>query len=388
MADKETSSASEEHNQTTTPISDPINPLNIHAPSKAAQCSCTKITTMQLFYEMKQKFPTVPDNVVCECVGRNCHNRSACIDCLEDYPNSAKLYPQALRNQPTKKKSQPNQRSQITDNGACDKPKIQSKTVCDAASFKENVRIDENQIENVAANLNGNNVQMIASQRLKTLNLTNLNCCTRPVNRPTRVAPPPPISSASSNASPPPPKQKSQPLNLSVNVIVSSVSPTPPSSKSQQPQPISHYSFTLHQPNNNRTGNSTINPANANSSNRQLNVSADNDAIGPSLKYTSSAYDNESGYQSQFEITVAGTNSHDNQMATNRNDGNDGSADRLSENTLPSVVASSEFLEESECYVCVCVCTGNLYGILAKVCVFECVFILYILQPKRCTIKF
>lgn len=353
MADKERSSATEEHDQTTTPISDPINPLNIPAPSKAAQCSCTKITTMQLFYEMKQKFPTVPDNVVCECVGRNCHNRSACIDCLEDYPNSAKLYPQALRNQPTKKKSQQNQRSQI--DGACDdKPKIKSKIVCDAASFKENVRVDENQIENVAANSNGNNVQMRASQRSKTLNLTNLNCCTRPVNRPTRKAPPPPTSSASSNASPPPPKQKSQPLNLSVNVIVSSVSPTP-SSNSQQPQPISHYSFTLHQPNNNRTGNSTINPTN-----RQLNVSADSDANGPSLKYTSSAYDNESGYQSQFEITVAGTNSHDNQMATNPNDGNCVSADRLSENTLPSVVASSEFLEESECYVCVClwaICT-------------------------------
>lgn len=310
MADKGTSPSAEDDIQTTASNLNPIESSN-HSTGKVVQCSCTKISTMQLFYEMKQKFPTVPDNVVCECVGQNCHNRSACIDCLEDYPNSTKVYPEALRNQPMKKKTQNNQQSQTIN--ACDKSN-QSNS-CD--EIKENVSVSEN----IAAN-----VQMTVSQQSNTLNLTNLNCCTRPINRrPTRVAPPPPTTATI-------PNPKSQPLNLSVNVIVSPVPTTP--SNSQYPH--SHCSFTLHQANN-RIDNATMHPTNTQPSNR-LHVSTDNNSgvnNGPSLKYTSSTYDNEIGCQSRFEITVAGThsNNQDNPMAL--------------ENGLPRVVASSEFLEES-----------------------------------------
>lgn len=289
----------------------------------SATCSCTKISTMQLFYEMKQKFPTVPDHVVCEFVGQNCHNRSACIDCLEDYPNSANVYPQALRQQSTKKRSQ------------CQQSKV--------TSTNQNVAKDTKNVANSKENSESIKLPAETLPPLPpptTIHLTNLNCCTRPINRPTRQAPPPPITPSSSPTSKPN-SLPNQPLNLSVNVIVSpSSSSRPP--KSQQSQ--SHYSFTLHQPNTTHVTNDQM-----------LNATGDDKSADvPSLKYTSSAYDAEIGYQSRFEITVAGTNpktSNDNcdQSNDNRTDANSISLTRsCQENSLPSVAASSEFLEESK----------------------------------------
>lgn len=65
-------------------------------------CACSKISVMQLFHEMKQKFSTVPDHIVVDYVTNNCHNRSALIEHLtkqaEANPGSVQAYPQALRN--------------------------------------------------------------------------------------------------------------------------------------------------------------------------------------------------------------------------------------------------------------------------------------------------
>lgn len=66
-------------------------------------CPCNNISIMQLFHEMKQKFPTVPDNIVNECATENCHNREKCIATLENeliiHPNTVQSYPsQAIRN--------------------------------------------------------------------------------------------------------------------------------------------------------------------------------------------------------------------------------------------------------------------------------------------------
>lgn len=277
--------------------SDPLN----HQPS--APCSCTKISTMQLFYEMKQKFPTVPDNVVCEFVGQNCHNRSACIDGLEDYPNSANVYPQALRNQSTKKKVQSNS----------------------AATATTTTKSNDATKENDTSAANG-----VPLKPPNTLYLTNLNYFTRPINRPTRQAPPPPVAAVNS---PNQPHQKSlcqqpqQPLNLSVNLIVSPVSQA--SSQSQQPLP--HYSFTLHQPSGNKSGNTnptTTPTANHSHPENQLTTTTTtgttvDDADRPQLRFMSSAYDAEIGYQSRLEVTVAGPNQ-------------------------PSVAGSYEFLKESK----------------------------------------
>lgn len=288
MADKgekvasPTSDPGEIKSQTITP--DPLN-HQISAP-----CNCTKISTMQLFYEMKQKFPTVPDNVVCEFVGQNCHNRSACIDGLEDYPNSANVYPQALRNQSTKKKS------------------MQQRPVNKTDATKEN---------------NTSTANGVPLKPPNTLYLTNLNYFTRPVNRPTRQAPPPPIAAVNS----PNQQQKSlpqQPLNLSVNLIVSPVSQST-SSSSQSQQPLPHYSFTLHQPNGNKTNGNTITTTNSHPENElTTTIGTTNDNTdGPRLRFMSSAYDAEIGYQSRLEVTVAGSNHQ------------------------PSVAGSYEFLKES-----------------------------------------
>lgn len=48
----------------------------------ALACPCTNISIMQLFHEMKQDFPKVPDTIVQQHVNENCHNRRACIDRL------------------------------------------------------------------------------------------------------------------------------------------------------------------------------------------------------------------------------------------------------------------------------------------------------------------
>lgn len=335
MADKTEKVASPTSDHNESKPCDTIDPLSGGSAS-ASSCSCTKISTMQLFYEMKQKFPTVPDNVVCEFVGQNCHNRSACIDGLEDYPNSANVYPQALRNQPNKKKS--------------------NRSHLDVAAGQMDAKHSEASKENVNVNATAN--QRVTGVQLKppnTLNLRNLNCCTRPVNRPTRQAPPPPTAIS-------PHQQKSlpnQPLNLSVNVIVSPVSSARPPNQ----QPLSHYSFTLHQPSSNKSVSAHPINSNAMHAENPPNAShpSDNCSNVPSLRYTSSAYDAEIGYQSRLEITVAGTNpmgANEFNDSTTETDNNCSNISNISlrrsceittENNLPSVVASSEFIEESMC---------------------------------------
>ena len=67
----------------------------------SSSCSCNNISIMQLFHEMKQKFPTVPDNIVIECATENWHDRDKCIAALENelrlHPNTT--YPsQVIRN--------------------------------------------------------------------------------------------------------------------------------------------------------------------------------------------------------------------------------------------------------------------------------------------------
>ncbi|KAJ9599457.1 hypothetical protein L9F63_010072, partial [Diploptera punctata] len=39
---------------------------------------CSNISIMQLFHELKQKFPAVPDRVVSECIRQNAHDKDAC----------------------------------------------------------------------------------------------------------------------------------------------------------------------------------------------------------------------------------------------------------------------------------------------------------------------
>ncbi|KAJ2940434.1 hypothetical protein O0L34_g116 [Tuta absoluta] len=52
------------------------------APSESATsltpCACTNISLMQLFHELKQKFPVVPDHVVSNTIELYCHDKQAC----------------------------------------------------------------------------------------------------------------------------------------------------------------------------------------------------------------------------------------------------------------------------------------------------------------------
>jgi len=34
------------------------------------ECHCSNITIMQLFHELKQQFPTLPDHVVSQCIAQ------------------------------------------------------------------------------------------------------------------------------------------------------------------------------------------------------------------------------------------------------------------------------------------------------------------------------
>ncbi|KAH0946717.1 hypothetical protein HN011_000526 [Eciton burchellii] len=42
------------------------------------ECHCSNITIMQLFHELKQQFPTLPDHVVSQCIAQNSHDRETC----------------------------------------------------------------------------------------------------------------------------------------------------------------------------------------------------------------------------------------------------------------------------------------------------------------------
>lgn len=69
------SSASDQKQQKKKKSTDQNNNIN-------SKCACTNISIMQLFHEMKQEFPKVPDPIVQQLATDHCHDRRACIDQL------------------------------------------------------------------------------------------------------------------------------------------------------------------------------------------------------------------------------------------------------------------------------------------------------------------
>ncbi|XP_011296342.2 dual specificity protein kinase splA isoform X1 [Musca domestica] len=86
------------------------NTCNAHSPTtgKKSTCNCTNITIMHLFHEMKQEFPTIPDNIVTQCVNENCHQREQCIRMLR---NELELNPIPVQSYPAKVLHPPNTNS-------------------------------------------------------------------------------------------------------------------------------------------------------------------------------------------------------------------------------------------------------------------------------------
>ncbi|KAL7024392.1 hypothetical protein ACKWTF_013021 [Chironomus riparius] len=80
-------------------------------------CSCTNISIMQLFHEMKQEYPKVPDHIVQQLVTENCHNRRACLEQLNKVtassPVTPTMYPSKSIHSNSDKSNQQTLRSQV-----------------------------------------------------------------------------------------------------------------------------------------------------------------------------------------------------------------------------------------------------------------------------------
>lgn len=279
-------------------------------------CSCTKVSNMQLFHEMKQKFATVPDHTVWQYVTDNCHNRTQCIRGLEkeaeNYPGSVQAYPQALRNS-NKKPQRPPGGVQVlpnnlsSSNESVEQPKSEVSLLSDSRSDMQTMH-HANDINSLP--------KVNVPERPNTLNLTkSLSDSYQQLSlRPTRSAPPPPTASSSSTPTPTnpffsqTPVAESDSVNVSLNVTVSPASSRPPirpqrsvrhtTAISVQPEAppfnrdvprksFTSVNFTLRQP--------TSTPQSP------IDISA---GPSPSLTYSSSSYDARKGYQSRLEITV------------------------------------------------------------------------------------
>lgn len=276
--------------------------------ARSPTCSCTKISNMQLFHEMKQEFATVPDDIVWTYVTTNCHNRPECIIGLkreaESHPGSVQAYPQALRNSNKKPpRSLPSGLQVLSNNlsssnESVEQPKSEVSLLSDSRS---DMQMQANDIDSLSkANV---------PERPNTLNIFKLPDSYQQLSlRPTRSAPPPPTSS---NPFFPqtPSVSEGESLNVSLNVTVSpvssrppvrpqrsvrhttaiSVQPEPPFNRDAQQNPRSFTSvnFTLRQP--------TSTPQSP------IDISA---GPSPSLTYSSSSYDARKGFKSRLEITV------------------------------------------------------------------------------------
>lgn len=290
-------------------IATPFNPYST--------CSCTKILITQLFHEMKQEFPTVPDDIVWSYALKNCHNRPACIEGLrqqsEEYPSSVNAYPAALRQKPsTVLRRAPNPPHGI------DQPSHSS-------IFSKN---DRRIPDEIGASSH--------AQRPSTLNL---------VRQQTYGSARPPVSPYKTD------KHVDTPVNVSLNVIVSPVTGRPPlqpmritaaatdSQFENDPQQHIHrsvqeispgnfrsVSFTLHKPNSGGVGGHLPNV-----------ISAEQSGDMPA----------KMGYQSRLEITVGGSNAGN--ASTSSAAGKRYGLDVQNDRNGISVMAAADLLDDGEC---------------------------------------
>lgn len=290
-----------------------------------SDCSCTNISIMQLFHEMKQEFPTVPDHVVHQCVIDNCHNRPACIINLKQevlaHPASAQVYPvQSLLNSkifaPIKKPFEGI--NNFFNNNNNNRKLSGSSEIGDSVESlnkkKNTVSFSDMPQLNNSSDINIETNPTPPPQRPTTLNISkdpynSSGSFNRTGLRPTRVAPPPPPSSSSgsnSNNSPSGIDSDSS-LNVSLNVTVSPVLAGRPPIR-----PPRHTSAISVQPEQAFMQDTPQSPRSFTSINFELRQPTSSPqspihiAAGPSLTYSSSSFDARQGYQSRLQITVGG----------------------------------------------------------------------------------
>lgn len=278
---------------------------------------------MQLFHEMKQEFPTVPDHVVSQCVIDNCHNRPVCIANLKQeviaHPTSAQVYPaQSLRNNkilaPIRKPFEGLNNFFNNNNNRKLSGSSESGDSVESINKKKNtVSFSDMPQLNNSSDIN-NEKERTPPQRPTTLNISkdpynSSGSINRSGLRPTRVAPPPPPASSSgynSNNSPSGIDSDSS-LNVSLNVTVSPVlAGRPPIRPPRHTSAISvqpELAFMQETPQSPRSFTSINFELRQPTSSPQSPIHI---AAGPSLTYSSSSFDARQGYQSRLQITVGG----------------------------------------------------------------------------------
>lgn len=315
---------------------------------RRSTCSCSNISIMQLFHEMKQKFPTVPDHVVSDLVTANCHNRPACIDSLEKAvlgtPTAAQAYPsQSIHNTSLKRRINERKLSKLesclsggSSGSSSRESSVDKSSKClmggDAAVV--NNSINNNRIPSTSStttsgstgdlsrdggsvNITADNVAPMTTAVFDNNN--NRIAPTRPTTlpfsgpRPTRVAPLPPISSSQTTSS-----ELGETINVQLNVTVSPVASRSPigqrHTSTLQLQPEPPYSRELAQASSRfNTPTGPLPPQGANSrSSTSVNLTLRQPSEGPQspihihaspLKYTAKGYNAQSGIQSKLEIT-------------------------------------------------------------------------------------
>uniref|UniRef100_A0A1Q3G1C4 Putative cue domain found in the of tgf-beta-activated kinase 1 and map3k7-binding protein tab2 n=1 Tax=Culex tarsalis TaxID=7177 RepID=A0A1Q3G1C4_CULTA len=306
---------------------------------RRSTCSCSNIAIMQLFHEMKQKFPTVPDHVVSDLVTANCHNRPACIDSLEKAvagtPATAQAYPsQVIHNTSLKRRINERKLRSMEhsfsggSSGSSSRESSVDKTSSGgrfhnnnasppvAAAAAAEVPRDGNGNVNSADNQHPASTVTTSSPAFDSNgnvppNRPNTLAFSGP--RPTRVAPPIPPISSTITASP----ELGETVNVQLNVTVSPVASRSPLGQRHtsvlQLQPEAPYSRELAQASTVFNAATGPLPPGANSrSSTSVNLTLRQPSEGPQspihihaspLKYTAKGFNAQSGIQSKLEIT-------------------------------------------------------------------------------------
>ncbi|KAL1381457.1 hypothetical protein pipiens_013442 [Culex pipiens pipiens] len=304
---------------------------------RRSTCSCSNIAIMQLFHEMKQKFPTVPDHVVSDLVTANCHNRPACIDSLEKAvagtPATAQAYPsQVIHNTSLKRRINERKLRSMEhsfsggSSGSSSRESSVDKTSsgCGSRFHNNNNASSSSSPAEVPRDGNVNNADnQHPASTMTTSSPAFDNNTNPPPNRPntlafsgprpTRVAPPIPPISSTITASP----ELGETVNVQLNVTVSPVASRSPLGQRHtsvlQLQPESPYSRELAQASTTFNAATGPLPPGANSrSSTSVNLTLRQPSETPQspihihaspLKYTAKGFNAQSGIQSKLEIT-------------------------------------------------------------------------------------
>jgi TAK1-binding protein 2 len=326
--------------------------------SKVSACTCTNISIMQLFHEMKQEFPKVPDHIVQQLVTENCHNRRACLEQLQKVVSSTvatpTMYPSKSIHSSSSSSSGNTQNSNSNNNQQSPQPETQRSPIINGTKWRgrsdssQKMREMSERFENISISSSSETSMSSDVQKIITK---------RPTTLPLRRAPDPPTHSSATSTPSSTTSVSSfsssqmhhnvvldstaskinDSLNLQLNVKVSPVStkrpaPPPPPAKplnnnsnnqrytshlSVQPEPP--YTSMLDPKNNLMPLGGGATACTGTSGQRsytnvKLTLRQPSSSLAPidiqagpqTLSYSSSSFNAQQGCESHLKITVAG----------------------------------------------------------------------------------